>query len=217
MTRLEFLTYITSVFKRTDKNTEIYQALNDTIKDIAARHPSEAYSFQSWVPTVDGQEDYPLPTDLLHLAHPIRCLEGSATNDDGKALVKLTKEEYDVIEPNPNRTSPDTGEPWAYTIFSNAILLTDIPDDQGWILEINWGKIPTSLDDDGDTSSFKSTWDEILQWGSLWRLFAGIGMYDEANYWEQKYEDPLKGIPKMVRQDKDKKDSWIGSVANNSL
>ena len=217
MTRLQFLTYVISVFKRTDKNTEIYQALNDTIKDIAAREPFEDYSFQSWVPTVAAQEDYLLPTNLLHLSHPIRCLEGSATNDSGKDLTLLTKEEYDVIEPNPNRTDPQTGEPWAYAIWSNAILLTDLPDDSGWILEINWGKRPADLDADSDQSSFNTAWDEILQWGTLWRVFAGIGLYEEAAYWEHKYEDPLKGIPKMVRQNRDVRGSNIGRIANNPL
>lgn len=217
MTRVQFLAYIKRQFKRTDKDTEIYEALNETIQDIGSRYSFSGYNFQSWVPTVIAQEDYPLPTNLLQLSHPIRLLEGSATGDSGYPLDFITKEEYDEKEPNPNRTSPATGKPSKYTIYSDSILLTPIPDKTSYLLEINWGKIPTTLSVDADTPSLIATWDEILKWGTLMRLYYGLGLYQEGKVWDDLYESDEKGIPKMIRIEKDKKREMIGQIKNNSL
>lgn len=214
MTRLLFLSYVTRVLKRTDKNTEIYEAYNETIRDISSRAKFQEYAFQSYVACVQGQEDYPLPTTLLHLQHPVRLLEGSATNDSGNPLTHISKAEYDRREPNPNRTSPDEGRPGAYTIYSNSILLTPIPDGAGYLLEINWCNVPTNLSGDSDVSSFNELWDEILKHGTLFRMFALLGMYQDSEYWRALYET---GIRRMVEINSDKTGGWIGIVANNSL
>ena len=216
-TRLEFLSYVKRIFKRTDKDTEIYEALNETIQDIGRRRPLGDYKFQSWVPCVVGQEDYPLPSNLLQLMHPIRLLEGNSTTDSGYPLHFLSKEEYDIVEPNPNRTSPSTGKPWAYTIFSDSILLTDPPDSANYLIEISWGKIPTSLDSDSDVHSLTENWDEVIKWGTLWRLFAGVGLYEDATFWEAKFEDPVKGVPALIRIEKAKTRSEIGKITPNNL
>lgn len=214
MTRVNFLAYIKRVIKRTDKDTEIYECLNETITDIANRYPFENYQFQSWIPCVVGQEDYPLPSTLVHLAHPLRLLEGSGTTDDGFPLEFITKEEYDEIEANPNRTSPETGEPAQYTIFSDSILLTPIPDSTDYLIEINWGKQATALSADSDSPSFISAWDEIIKCGTLFRVFLGLGLAEDATPWQALYE---QGILRMIDRDKDKKNSWIGTVRNNNL
>jgi hypothetical protein len=170
-TRVNYLAYVKRSFKRTDKDTEIYEALDETINDIASRHPFQVLQYQ------------------LHLSHPIRILEGGATNDDGWPLEQLTKEQYDWYEGNPNRTSPSTGRPWGYTIFSDSILLTDIPDSQGWQIEINWGKNPTLPTADGDTAHpFGTVWDETVKWGILARMYEQIGLGAESDRFSQLYE-----------------------------
>jgi len=214
MTVVNFLAYVKRVLKRTDKDVEILEAENETLSDIASRHDFEAYMFQSWVPCVVKQEDYPLPTDLLHLQHPIRLLEGTGTNDKGWNLKWLTKAEYDAKEPNPHRTSPSDSEPSCYTVYSDSILLYPIPDSTDYLIEINWGKVPTTLSGDSDTSSFKAVWDEVVKHGTLFRMFASLELYQEAEYWRALYE---QGIAKMIDRDMDKKRSHIGKVNTNTL
>jgi len=213
MTRLQFLSYITRTLKRTDKNTEIYESLNETIRDVSGRARFQEYQFQSYVACVSGQEDYPLPSTLLHIQHPVRLLDGSATNDNGNQLTHISKAEYDRREPNPNRTSPSVGRPGAYTIYSNSILLTPIPDDT-YLIEIDWGNVPTNLAADGESPSFNEMWDEVLKHGVLFRMFALLGMYEDAEYWRGHYE---LGIKRMIDINSDKTGNWIGAVRNNSL
>lgn len=214
MTRLNFLAYVKRIFKRTDKDTEIYEALNETIKDIGTRGPFPGYAFTSYTPCVVEQEDYPLPTDLLHISHPIKLLDGSATGDSGAPLEFISKAEYDIREPNPNRTSPATGKPTAYTIYSNQIMLTPIPDSTDYLIEIDWGKIPPSLSADSDTAAFQEVGDEVIKWGTLWRLFAGVGLYEDADYWRNLYEG---GVERMKDIARDKEKTWVETGSVNEL
>lgn len=216
-----FKTYVKRDFKRTDKDTEIVQAYNDMIIWVAQHLPQGNYKFQSYISTLVRQEDYPLPTTLIHLLHPIRLLEGSGTNDSGYPLEHITKQKYDIREPNPNRTTPSTGKPTAYTIFSRQILLTPIPDVSTYLLEINWSKRATTLSADSDTSDLGSEWDEVFKWGTLERVYAGIGLIEEANYWGGLYRDqlsnPVGHCKRLMDAERDKELSAIGQVKFNKL
>ena len=92
MTLTNFLTYVRQILKRTDKDTEITQAYNDSIIAVAAKMPHGAYKYQSYLPLVAKQEDYALPSTIMYLIHPVRCLDGFASNDSGYALTHLTKQ-----------------------------------------------------------------------------------------------------------------------------
>lgn len=221
MTWANFLTYVKQDFKRTDKDTEILQAYNDTILDLSSRAPHSAYKYQSYVAVVAGQEDYPLPGNSIHIIHPLRYLKGTGTNDSGWPLTKITKAEYDIQFTNPNRTSPQTGTPTKYCIYSESVLLGPIPGTAevtgGAIIEVNWTIIPTDQSADADTPSFGDEWREILKWGTLFRLYAGLGLDPEASKWKTLYEDDLAGYPKLERLDKAREGNEIGKVRNNSL
>ena len=216
-----FKTYVKRDFKRTDKDTELVQAYNDMIMWVASVIPFGNYKFQSYISTTVQIEDYPIPSNLIHIIHPIKLLLGSASKDSGFPLEHITKEEYDIREPNPNRTSPSTGRPSAYTIFSRCILLTPIPDLATYILEIMWAKRATTLSADADTSDFLSEWDEVLKWGTLERLYAGLGMTQEASYWASLYRDqehnPIGLCKRLLDAERDREMSAIGQVKFNVL
>lgn len=216
-----FKTYTRRDFKRTDKDTELVRAYNDMITWIATQMPHGNYKYQSYLSVVSGQEDYPLPSTLIHLIHPVRYLDGLATNDSGYPLEHITKEEYDNRESNPNRSNPSTGKPSAYTIYSRSILLTPIPNTSSDIIEINWAKRPTELSADGDTPDLPSEWEEVLKWGTLERLYAGIGMLQEANYWASLYRDaefnPIGYAKKLFDAERDRESYSVGQVQNNCL
>lgn len=215
-----FKTYVKQDFKRTDKDTELVQAYNDAIIYIATLMPHGGYKYQSYVPTVASQPNYPLPSDLIHLIHPVRLLEGSGTNDSGYAMDFITKQEYDEWEPNPNRTSPPTGKPKKYCVFSRAILPTPIPD-KVYLFEIDWAKRPTALSGDSDVHTLGSEWDEVLKWMVLDRLNAGIELFAESQYWEAKYKDgagnPTGMLKTLLDIEREREHKAISSIRNNSL
>lgn len=216
-----FKTYIKYDFKRTDKDTELVQALNDAIRWLAAQMPHGGYKYQSWINTVNEQEDYPLPSTLMHLIHPIRLLEGAAATDSGYPLEHITKEKYDIEEPNPNRTSPSTGKPTKYTVFSRSLLLKPIPNSNTRIIEINWGKDTTDLSGDTDTPNLGAEYNEILKWLSLERLYDGMGMHEDAIFWGAKVHDeegdPIGILKKLLDRERDIEGQTIGQVQSNPL
>lgn len=215
-----FKTYVLQDFKRTDKDTELVQAYNDAIIDIATRMPHSGYKYQSYVPTVSGQEDYTLPSDLIHLIHPAKLLDGSGTNDSGYPMDFISKQEYDLLEPNPNRTDPPAGKPIKYCVFSKSILLTPIPD-AVYIIEIDWSKRPTTLSGNSDVHSLGSEWDEVLKQMVLARLNAGIELFAEAAYWESRYQDqygnPIGMLKRLLDIEKEREYKAISSIKNNNL
>ena len=217
-----FKTYIKRDFKRTDKDTEIVQALNDMIIWVAQQMPHGNYKFQSYISTVNGQEDYPLPTNLIHLMHPVKYLEGGAANDWGWPLEHISKEEYDIRYPNPNRTSPtDIGKPTVYAVYSRSILLGPLPDNSSDQLEINWSKRATALSATTDTPDLGSEWDEVLKWGTLERVYAGMGMIQESQYWASLYRDaawePIGYCRKLFDTERDRESLAVGQVKFNNL
>jgi len=216
-----FKTYVLQDFKRTDKEAELVQAYNDAIIDLATRMPHGGYKYQSYIPTVIVQEDYPLPSDLIHLIHPARLLEGSGTNDSGYQMDFITKQEYDSYEVNPNRTSPSSGKPMRYTVYSRSILLSPIPDKNTYLVEIDWSKRPVVLSGDNDVHSLGSEWDEILKHMVLTRLNSGIELFQEAEFWRSRYEDqmgtPIGMLRRLLDIERDREYKAVSQVKVNDL
>ena len=172
----EFVDYVQTYAKRPDKEAEIIQAYNDMIMWIAAQMPHSGYKYQSYINTRDGVEDYALPNNMLHLIHPIRLLLGTGSGDSGYPLDHITKQGYDLIEPNPNRTNPPKGRPSKYTVYSRSLLLIPIPDRDTYLLEINRSKRSVDMSVDTETPALGPEWEEVLLHGTLERIYAGMGM-----------------------------------------
>ena len=221
MTLTNFRAYVTKIFKRTDKDTELTQAYNDAIIAVSAQIPHGAYKYQSYVNLVVAQEDYALPSTSMHLFHPIRLLDGTATSDSGYDLEHITKEEYDQREPNPNRTSPSTGSPSAYCVYSGSVLLTPIPNDADNLIEIDWTKVPTDQSADNDTPALPDYWREVLRQMTLKRLYELIDLFEESSYWRAQYEDgagnPIGLYRKFLDMENDKEFHLIGTIKANNL
>lgn len=217
----EFLTYVKKDFKRTDKDAELVAAYNDMLFWVAVWMPVGNYQFQSYVTTSTGVEDYALPADILHMRHPIKLLYGTGTSDSGIQLKKITKEEYDELEPNPNRANATGGTPEFYTIYSRSILLTPIPDRDTYILEINRSKRPVDQVNDGDEPFLGDEWREVLKWGTLERVNAGLDLFDESAFWGSKYHDqsgsPTGMCKRLFELETEREGRSVDSIENNAL
>lgn len=225
MTLANFLTYVKLDFKRQDKDTELTQHYNDMINWVSVQMPHSGYKFQSYVNTTVGVEDYPVPENLIYLMHPIRFLLGAGSGDEGYPMDHVSKQEYDALESNPNRTNPPKGRPRAYTLYNRRILVTPIPDLATYLFEINWTKRAVPLSATTDIPNLGSEWDEVLKQGTLARTYAGLGMLEESLFWDKKYHvmDPYgNDMPaglcrKLLEIERDREGSAIGVIRNNNL
>lgn len=187
-------TNVLAVYKRDDKTTELKAAINATYQEMVAVVDPPKQQDQIYKDTVIGREEYVIPDSILRMNHPIRLIDKAASNNSSQSypLKFISKQEYDEIEPKPNATTVVSGKPWAYCMWKNSILLTKIPD-AVYSLEINMGGEATVMSADADTTIFAPTWDETIKAGSLSRLFALIGLKDEADLWQTIYKFGFAG------------------------
>jgi len=218
-TRLQFYNYILRTFKRDDKDTEIYESYNETIRFLANKMPVGNLKYQSYITTTVAQEDYPLPASNCHIIHPVRFIK-SSSQDSGYPLNKLTKEAFSARYPNPNISDTDnlnTHEPVDYCIYSGSLLVGPAPDKATYILEVDWAKTPTSQDADSDLQELGEDWEEVLKWGTLARLYEGIGLQAEADRFWLLFRDDEIGYPMLIRKEKDREDKSVTIAKNRSL
>lgn len=182
------------IFKRTDKTTELQEALNETYQEMVAVVDPRKLKDQLYQTCVIKQEDYAIPDTVFRINHPIRLIESGSTNNSSQSypLRFYPKDEYDYLEPNPNATTIIPGRPWAYTFWKNSILLTEIPD-KAYILEMNVGGEPTLMSGDSDATIFSPMWDQTIKAGALARLYAGIGLDDQVSKWMTIYKYGFAG------------------------
>jgi hypothetical protein len=220
MTRIQMYQYVLRDFKRDDKDTEIYQAYNDTIKHIAHLEAIGNLKFQSYITLDPGYEDYPLPDDHCWIFHPIRFIE-ALNSTNGYPLIKLSKEEWSEVYPNPNNpdilTSGRTGMPKHYCVWSNSFLLGPAPDKGTYLVEIDWSKQPTEQVSDPDIHQLGADWDEVIKWVGLGRLYEALGLTDESDRFWLLYQHEDLGIPHLIRKEKDKNRKRMGKIVNNPL
>ena len=217
-TRSEFYTYVLADFKRDDKETEVYQAYNDTIKHISNMKGMSGFKYQSWIPMVADQEDYPLPSNKCHIFHPIRYIE-STNSSRGYPLRKIGKEEFSAMYHNPNASNTSEltkGEPQVYCIYSNSILVGPLPDVATYILELDWAKQATSQDAASDLNELGSDWEEVIKFGTLMRLYIGLGLDAEAAKFKGLYEDEALGYPRLIEKEEEQEET-MDNVENNAL
>ncbi len=204
-TYAQFLTYIKYDFKRDDKDTEIIQAYNDTIRHLSGLKALEGRKFTSWIPTVVGREDYVLPSTLCHILHPIRIIEGAAL-DNGYPLNKLSREEWSKRYPNPNITDTSAlskSMPVDYCVYENALHVGPVPDKATYYLEIDWARISTVQAANSDLQELGEDWEEVIKWGTLFRIYAGLGMDDESSKWLIFYQSEKMGYPYLMNKEDD--------------
>lgn len=148
---------------------------------------------------VIGREDYAIPNSVLRVNHPVRLIDPDASNNSSSShpLEFLPKEEYDKHEPNPNAATIHPGRPWAYTVWKNALLLTDLPD-RAYRLEINIGGEAAPMVEADDETIFAPTWDETIKAGALSRLYLGIEQRDAAIGWQEIYRYGFAGTKDAI-------------------
>lgn len=218
----DFKARVLRVYKRTDKDTEMVEAINDAYAEMVAIIDPRKLADRVYRPITAGRAQWALPVGFLRINHPIKLIDpnGGSRGAGSFPLRFKTKEEYDELEPNPDASNPSTGTPWAYTIHKNSVWLTSIPD-RAYTLEMSIGGEPTVLSGLSDEVIFSPTWDATLAAGACARLFTNTKQYKEAQVWQGVYENGwvagVKGGINLLKEiERDNKTAAI-IVKNNRL
>lgn len=204
MTGTDLLAYILKVFKRTDKDTEVYEAITDIVADIKYNTKLEAVKEEAYIVGISTLGDYriALPNDFQNLIGDITVIE---PNDNTRRLLnKISKEVYDerystrLFSSYSDMTS---GLPEDYCIYAGQIYLGPVPDDVDYKYQINYTTKDTTAITSSTTSvPFTSSYKErnVVRAGVLAEMFSLVEDYEESNYWRALY---TIGKSEMVDKD----------------
>lgn len=126
MTGQAFRNYVvTTAFKRTDKDTELYYATTDVINKILESYPSADYKQADVdMPLIAGTFAYDLPADFEHMIGDPVIVDGV----DSPVLTKMTRPEFQERYSDNKTTSELRQLPKDYCIFGNKLYVGPTPD-----------------------------------------------------------------------------------------
>lgn len=187
MSGSEWRTYVLGHgFKRTDKDTELFEATTDAVQEIRRRFSfSEAQEDKETTDTIGTLGEF-----KLDLESDFGLLLGVVLEDDdtGTELVKLSKSEYDEKYPSVN-VETDRGYPRHFTIYKDQIYLGPIPDQTDYVYRISYSKRAGTISSGTVGVPFTSLYRDALLNNTLSRLYRGLDEYERADYHEAKFEN----------------------------
>lgn len=217
MTGSDFATYVKRVFKRTDKDTEIYEATTDVIADIRIQLKTEDYKEEAYVAGISTLGEYKigLPSDFGHIIGNITLVDD--VNGLSKSLNKISKQEYDRKYSDRLHTAlsdVNDGIPEDFCIYGKQIFIGPVPDLTSYKYFLNY-----TTEDFSEITSvtssvpFTDRYRNTLRSGVLAELFAGLEQFDEANYWRELFN---AGLLKL-KMNEDENISDESGVAYNGI
>jgi hypothetical protein len=204
MTGLNFYTYVLAILKRTDKSTEVYQSMTDTVRDMRLRFLSEDFKSINTALTIStiGNYSSALPSDFGHLIGDVMIKETSA-DESYPPLNKISIEEYNSKYPDRFNTTVGnrmTGFPYDYCIFGGNLLVGPPVDKTTYEFRFAY-----STEDEVEISSgtsnvpFTDRYRKTVRYGVLKEMYLSLENYEEADVWSKLYEIDLQ---KIIENDK---------------
>jgi hypothetical protein len=127
MTGAEFETYLLQSFKRTDKTTEIYNALTDVVMDIKIQMNSEDFKTERCTAeiSVAGNYTFAAQSNFGHLIGDVTLVNPAGGS---WPLIKVSKTIFDAYYPGQHQTDVITGSPRHYCVFGKTFYIGPTPD-----------------------------------------------------------------------------------------
>lgn len=195
MTGANFLAYVKKVFKRSDKDTELYECITDVVVDMHLRLLSDSASYEATIelglPTV-GDFVMSVPSDFGHLLTDGLGIRDSATDEDYCPLRKISKERYDELYSQNSNTSAsnrDTGLPLHYCYFGKQIFVGPAVDKTTYVFKLNYTTDGVEDITSATTSvPFTDKYRKIVRDGVLALMYKMLENFGEAESFQADYE-----------------------------
>lgn len=203
MTGLQFRNYVVREFKRTDKDTEIYEATSDTVREIRRRFPAEDdQTEQNTTDTIGTLGEFKLD---LEDDFGLQINDVVLVDDDYSCpLNKLSKAEYDRKYPDQTGDSANNGIPEDYCIYQKKIYLGPHPDKVTYLYRINFSADDAAnIVEESTSVPYVRLYREIVRDGVLKRLYKLLNRSDLAEYYSGKFEIGLDQWEKREKRNQD--------------
>ena len=191
MTGSEFYDYVVRTFKRTDKSTEIYDAITDTVFDMCERMEFEDTKVEAYTAGgISALGDYKLelPSDFGRLIGDVRWSD----QGNSRTLARLSKQEFNEKFGDLDGDDPIDGEPTHYCVFGNQVLLGPVPDDTTYEYQLDYSTFPADEITSATTEViFTDKARECVKFGTLARLYESLEEWVLVEQYRPKYEQKL--------------------------
>lgn len=205
MTGSAFYTYCLAIIKRTDKSTEVYEAMTDTVRDMRLRFLSEDFKSINTALAIStiGNYSVALPSDFGHLIGDV-MMKDTSSDESYPSLNKISIEEYNQKYSDRFNTAvgnKDTGIPYDYCIFGGNLLVGPPVDKTTYEFRFAY-----STEDEVEVSSvtanvpFTDRYRKTVRYGVLKEMYLLLENYEEADLWSKLYEADLQKIIENDRQ-----------------
>lgn len=199
MSGSDFYTYVLAILKRTDKSTEVFQAITDTIRDMRLRFNSENFKTISTALTIGtiGNYSVAMPTDFGHLIGGVMVKETVADRDYpplNKLSIGAFNEKYSSRF-NTSSGNRLTGNPVDFCVFGGNLLIGPPVDKTTYEFRIAYTQ-EDGVEINSATSDvpFSDRYRKTLRYGVIKEVYVGLENYEEANIWSSLYEADLGKI-----------------------
>lgn len=180
MTGSEFRDYLVRTFKRTDKDTEIYEAVTDVVMDIKLAMKSEdfkAISANAEI-SVSGMYKFAQNANFGHLIGEVILVNPAGGS---WPLKKVSKEVYDNLYPFQAETNPISGPPKHFCLYGGYFYIGPVPDLTTYKYQYNYTTEAATQIVSGTASvPFSAKYRWILKDLVLARLYADLDDDEKA-------------------------------------
>jgi len=209
MTGANFYAYVLRKFKRTDKSTEAYEAMTDTVSLMQIKFNSDNYSQESYIAGIStvGEYQIGLPADFGQIIGTI-SLTDTASDQQYDNLNKISKQDYDrkygdrLLSAIGN---VNTGVPREFCIYAGQIYVGPVPDLTTYRYQMNYTtENATEISSGTATVPFTAEFRHrnVLRNGVLFELHDGMENFEEAAYYKQLFLDGLNDIVKQENRNR---------------
>lgn len=186
MTGSDFRDYVLRKgFKRTDKDTELYEAVTDAIQEWRRRFDfDEAEVETTTTDTITTLGDFKIDVESDNGLLLGVIMEDGTT---AQQLIRRSKSEFDQLYPDHNVTN-DRGYPADYMVFAGSIYIGPIPDDTSYSYRLSYSKSAGTVTSSTTGVPFTALYRDVLALDVLSRLYEMLEEYDKANYYRAEFE-----------------------------
>lgn len=198
MTGQEFRDYVVRTLKRTDKDTEIYEAATDVIMDIKLTMKAEDFKTISAVAEISvlGHYTFAQSSNFGHLIGEVILVNPAGGS---WPLKKVSKEVYDNLYPFQSENTPIKGPPKHFCLYGGNFYIGPIPDLLTYKYQYNYTTESATVIDSNTTSvPFTARYRWVVKDMVLARLYADLDADENADKYKLLGAD---GLAKIIQNE----------------
>jgi hypothetical protein len=183
-------------FKRTDKDTELYEATTDAIQEMRRRFMfDEAEVEMTTTDTITVAGDYHIDVETN-----FGLILGVVLEDDntGTPLRKISKAEFDMTYPGIH-VDNNNGYPRDYCIYAGQILIGPFPDRTSYVYRISYSTRAGTVTSSTSGVPFTNVYRDVLANLTLSRLYNMLDEYDKGSGYRDLFEASFDGAIRKER------------------